>query len=553
MTTERTWWSQKLSRRYALRGGATLAASIAAASLLACSSDDSNSGSAEPTPESQVSSDAKPGGKMGFVRGGATANLNPVVDTGQRLDIGGQIAYDRLVSTRPGKDYFLENATSVEFPDNLTVVFKLKPNQFFHNIPPVNGRALTAEDVVASNNYVKEETRAINAIFQRTAMASATAPDANTVVFKLTSPQPYLFSGGLLVDPSGSSIFPKEIIGKQDEVQIGSGPYQLSDYQLNTRYQYKRFDKFRDADKKVPFIDERTWLILVDNVAQEAAFRSEQISQWRLPESSTTQKQLQSDLGSKVEVDEYLALQFIGWLGNVTRAPWNDVRVREAVYRLLDRNQHLQLVHEGRGAVPAGLLPYGQSDYQLDPKQTEKYFKQDVAAAKQLLNAASFPFDKEFEVSQTASARDAQLGQVLQVQFEQAGIKTRVQGYPFAQWLPNKIGKGDYDMYISGLPAWDAPQIPLRFNHTTTNFAQPFSGLKDPAIDKLIEKSEVTLDKEERVKLVKDIQLQLMDKYTPYINVYNYKQFIARYAYVRDFIVDPSGNPNSQGQMWLNA
>jgi ABC-type transport system substrate-binding protein len=383
-------------------------------------------------------------------------------------------------------------------------------------------------------------------------MASASAPDANTVVFKLTSPQPYLFSGGLLVDPSGSSIFPKEIIGKQDEVQIGSGPYQLSDYQINTRYQYKRFDKFRDADKKVPFIDERTWLILLDNVAQEAAFRSEQIHQWRLPESSTTQKSLQSDLGNKIEIDEYLALQFIGWLGNVTRAPQNDVRVREAFYRLIDRNQHLQLVHEGRGAVPPGLLPYGQTDYQLDPKQTEKYFKQDVAAAKQLLNAASFPFDKEFEISQTASARDAQLGQILQVQLEQAGVKTRVRGYPFAEWLPNKVGKGDYDMYISGLPAWDAPQIPLRFNHTTTNFAQPFSGLKDPAIDKLIEKSEVTLDKEERVKLVKDIQTQLLDKYTPYMNVYNYKQFIARYAYVRDFIVDPSGNPNSQGQMWLN-
>ena len=54
-------------------------------------------------------------------------------------------------------------------------------------------------------------------------------------------------------------------------------------------------------------------------------------------------------------------------------------------------------------------------------------------------------------------------------------------------------------------------------------------------------------------ELVKDIQIQLMDKYTPYINVYNYKSFVARYSYVRDFIVDPSGNPNSQGQMWLNV
>ena len=38
-------------------------------------------------------------------------------------------------------------AESWEFPDELTVVFKIRDNVFWHDKPPVNGRKLTAKDI----------------------------------------------------------------------------------------------------------------------------------------------------------------------------------------------------------------------------------------------------------------------------------------------------------------------------------------------------------------------------------------------------------------------
>src|SRR5207248_1116431 len=41
-------------------------------------------------------------------------------------------------------------ATGWEQPDDVTYIFKLRPNVKWQNIPPANGRTLTAQDVVWS-------------------------------------------------------------------------------------------------------------------------------------------------------------------------------------------------------------------------------------------------------------------------------------------------------------------------------------------------------------------------------------------------------------------
>ena len=67
---------------------------------------------------------------------------------------------------------------------------------------------------------------------------------------------------------------------------IGSGPYQLADHTFGVRYLWKRFDKYRKRQDGGPYIDEREVLMLTDQVAIEAAFRSGQIHVWNLPASA---------------------------------------------------------------------------------------------------------------------------------------------------------------------------------------------------------------------------------------------------------------------------
>src|SRR5262249_18745183 len=77
--------------------------------------------------------------------------------TGALQGVGNVVCYSQLLTYKWGPDikppsYVPQGdlAESWTQPADLTYVFKLRPGVKFHNVPPVNGRALVAEDVVRS-------------------------------------------------------------------------------------------------------------------------------------------------------------------------------------------------------------------------------------------------------------------------------------------------------------------------------------------------------------------------------------------------------------------
>jgi peptide/nickel transport system substrate-binding protein len=196
------------------------------------------------------------------------------------------------------------------------------------------------------------------------------------------------------------------------------------------------------------------------------------------------------------------------------RAPWNDVRVREAFYRVMNRQQVVDLVFQGKAVIPNGPMHASLPDYQLTANETAQYYKNDIAQAKQLLQAANFPFDKEFEISINNAPLNNSAGEVWSTQMLQAGVKLRPTPIAFAEWLPNRIGKGEFDLVIGATPGADTPYRAMRQHHGDTLDIYNWVGLNDPALNSLIDKSEQTINKEEQIKLVKQVQLEALKKYT---------------------------------------
>jgi len=551
----------RVNRRQVLQGGLGLVAG-SAAFVLACgggkkqesppagaAAGTAPAGAAAPTP--------KRGGRLlDMVTISPTNNFNPVTNWADGIYLSGGHVYDRLINTRLGKDtakeYVLEAAQSVELPEPTTVIFKLKPGMRFQNRTPVNGRPVSAEDVVKSQLYVRDNPAAQDRSFQVSSMHSVEAPDAQTVVFKLKAPNAYLFSATQLTYPQSTCIIPRELLDNLDRAwPVGSGPYELVEADLGVRYLYRRFEGYREAAKGLPYIDEREIRIVTDAAAQEAAFRSEQSYIWFNIPVPRLADQVKRDLGERIVMDEYLTLSMVPLSMNATRPPFKDQRVREAVYRFIDRKQFLDLLDEGRGAVPPGLLQVGMTEYQLDPKQTEKYWRQDLRASRQLLEAAGFDFNRELTMIAINRPRDNQGMEIFQQQASKVGMKIRPRSVPFAEWH-NMIHTGDWDVYWGYSPAYDTPQKVLRFQHTDTQSVYVHSGLKDPEIDRMIEKSEQTLDRNERVKLVKDIQIALLEKYTPFFLTHNFTAYIARWKYVRDYEVARATHAMYRTEMWLD-
>jgi ABC-type transport system substrate-binding protein len=287
----------------------------AALALIGCSSDDKGSTGTD-TEEAPAQTNAAPaqrGGRIGSVMS-TVNNYNIVTNWQDGWRNAGIVAYDRLITSRADKRrYVLEAAESVELATPTRVVFKLRPDMVYHNIAPVNGRAVTADDIVTSQNYVRDLPNAENSSFQRSYMDRIEAPDPRTVVLTLKAPSAYLFSSLQLGNGTAQPIVPKELLSSMDQTPpIGSGPWQLAEHTFNTRYLWKRFDKWREAKEDKPYVDEREVFVLTDPVAQEAGFRSGQIDLWTPPIGSVDRLLGELDK-AKVEVEQILSTSLFNW------------------------------------------------------------------------------------------------------------------------------------------------------------------------------------------------------------------------------------------------
>jgi peptide/nickel transport system substrate-binding protein len=574
----KNYWTDSLgrplSRRGVLRAGGLAGAGLAGAALLGCGSDEDDAPAATPTPQAAAPTPAptdddepdlsKQGGRIGLFYGSTVATFNPIEHIGEGQTLSGPHIYDRLLAPRlDERQYVLEAAESVELPDDVTVVFKLKPGLVFQDRPPTNGRPVLASDIVATQEYAKDPETFANAVFQRGSMESIEAPDDLTVIFHLQRPNAYLFSGQGIGHPDTMAIVPVELIPQLDEhPPVGSGPYQVTEHQLGTRYLYERNPTYREADKGLPYIDERELVVLTDPSAQEAAFRGQQIHvHWTFPVE--TADRVVRDLGDQLTVVEYTAINGFQWNLNAgrTRSGWadteifEDIRIREAWYRATNQQQITELVDNGMAVNCPGTLAVGLERYLLDESVGAPYHRHDPAESRQLLDAAGFDLDHIYRLTTLPAPRNESGLQVLQRQLEEVGIQTRAHVVPFQEFLAPIIEAGNYDFAILAHPAYDTPLQSLRHNHSDPQQRFNSANLGDPEIDAMIERSEEILDFDEQTQLVKDIQVALLENYAHMAHINSALFRNIRWAYVQDWEVSAAGSQhtNYQIQAWLDV
>ena len=345
------------------------------------------------------------------------------------------LRWDRRLTIQPAL------AESWQIPDNKTYIFKLRKGVKFHS-----GKELDADDVKYSLELQKTPPPPGSVTSFYPKIAGVTAVDKYTVRVNMAEPDATML--GYLAWGRYSGIIPKGLYDRADlrTHADGTGPFKLEEYIPNDHTRLSRYpDHWR---REVPYLDEITMKVMLDEQARVAGLRS----------GAVDGAQLTSDAANSLAGDS--SLQVLKGLTAVFREveftikgdgkPWDNVKVRQAVSAAVNRQAIIENVYGG-DAVYSSKIPQGYGTWPLSQDALKlKWERYDVPKAKALMAEAGFGSGFSVTMQSIAHPTDyTQNAEVIKEQLKLININVTVQPLEIGTFARNN-GNGDFEWQSTG-------------------------------------------------------------------------------------------------------
>ena len=348
---------------------------------------------------------------------GDPPTLDPYENLTYRAQIPAGFHYSKLLQAITGAEgvnpintaeYEGDAAASLpEIVDDVTYVFTIRDDIYWHDVEPVNGRAMTMDDIQQTHDRFKEISA--NAAGWDAVVESFTIGEDRSITFKLNRPHaPFLTLAG---SSQHMWLMPPEIVddGTVAQRPVGSGPWIFESFEpgvaidwRHNRDNWHRNNDYVSVAQNLPLMDGITATmngdtnVLIPSLG-DGALDFSQLSPAIYKQAREAAPQIEDD-----------GLVFTpntvpgGFYFNFSIPPWNDVRMRQALSLSMDRNGILAATDDtGRGKWHSGIsqLP----PYWMDPEDLGRFgesfegedagilFHRDIAKARQLMDAAGYP------------------------------------------------------------------------------------------------------------------------------------------------------------------
>ncbi len=287
-----------------------------------------------------VNPDAPKGGEYSTWAFGSFDSMHAFITKG-RAAVGATIQFEPLMtgtSDEPDSMYGLI-AESLEYPaDYSWVIFNLRPEARFSDGSPV-----TAEDVVFSHNILAEKgIPSIQTFFAET-FESVEALDTNRVKFTFTEPSE---TNDLVMQAASTLVFSKAWWEGRDfeestlDTPLGSSEYVLESMDVGKTVVYRRRDDYWGKDLPINIgrsnFDRLRFEYYADPTAAFEGFKAGETT-FRNENSSLKWAQdynfpaVEKGWVRKVELPDGNLGSAQGFFYNLRRAPFDDIKVREAL------------------------------------------------------------------------------------------------------------------------------------------------------------------------------------------------------------------------------
>lgn len=425
-------------------------------------------------------------------------------------------AYEQLVRPEDGtfavkpEDNIPTLATSWTFsPDARTWTFKLRQGVQFHK----DFGEMTSDDVVYSfQRAMKGGTN--TTIMENVAEVTANGPYEVTI--RLKNPDA-LFLGTTAFN-NNTSIVSKKAAEKMGEAfatdAVGTGPYELVKFDPNGAIILKRHEKYWGQKAKIGTVE---CLYIADTTARTLALLSGKIDMMEAVRApGWVQSMLQRD--KTLKMDMTAPGSFNTLHVNLTRPPFDNLKVRQALMHAIDRKAVAEALAP-MGGVLANLQPANfPAGFKAEDLPAELRYPHDPKKARALLAEAGHPNGISFVALCSKREDYASTMLIVQEQLRAAGFNMDLKiGDHTAYHADNRSDKNTLAMHSSSYPP-----IPtqLYFQQLAkdsevkadgkggTNYSH--YGVAMPGIDDLLAKALNATNFAEYDKICRQIELQVL-------------------------------------------
>lgn len=437
-------------------------------------------------------------------------------------------------------------AESWKWVDDRTLEMKLRQGVKFQNKPPVNGRELTADDVVwSATRFIKEDTvRGLEQIAPH--VLKIEKVDRYNVRFILDGPMPGFVSEGLTIE-YGGLILPPEVVDEKGRWEdprksyIGTGPFTFKEHVPGVR---SSFVKHPDYFKKgLPYLDGVDLLIVPEISTQVATLRSGSLDIiYEVPVPMALA--LKPVSGIKINACPQLAVISGRFYFRTDQRPFSDVRVRRALQMSIDREGMTKAIFQGQG-VTAPHYPVeisaAYAGWDELPPEVAQWVKYSPERAKQLLAEAGYPRGLEVGLKFSSGYRTPypEIAQAVVGFFETVGITAKSRYVSSIEWahFSNTGDFGEDGLAFGQISSLHTPMSNFSAWHSQGPISANRSRIKDPELDKLIDQIMVEIDQNKFIQLSKKLSIRLIDQaWEPTSGT-----FPTQFNVMRDYVKDWAG------------
>jgi peptide/nickel transport system substrate-binding protein len=373
--------------------------------------------------------------------------------------------------------------------DGLSYTFYLRKGVKFHN-----GEELKASDVVFSFNRGKESPYLEG---QLVAIKDVEAIDDYTVKINLN----YSYAPLLLALYDQVQILNEKAVTEAGdsygEHPIGTGAYKFVSHNIGEKVVLERFDDYFKG--KAPIKNVVFKVITDENTALIALETGDADFSYKIPMISVPSVMGNKDLAT-YEIDT-VRLNYV--LMNTEQAPFDNVKLRQAINYAIDKYTIVQVAEEGMGEVTDSIFSpdiFGYSDidgYEYNPEK-----------AKELLKEAGYG-DGLTLTFKTLDGIYKKAAEIIQENLRNVGITVNIEVEEKNAYIQDLVS-GNYEFGNIGVSVGkDADQYSIVF---MSGEQANFSKYSDEELDNLFAKGRETIDKTRRLEIYKEVAQKISDE-----------------------------------------